>query len=75
MSTYSMRAAKLSNTFCTNVPIYSYWSGIIDLLGIGDSKRSVKKARRLLEDDNKDGDHEQANEILNLIGKKKYLVA
>ena len=53
----------------------SYWSGIIDLLGIGDSKRSVKKARRLLEDANKDGDHEQANEILNLIGKNKYLVA
>ena len=53
----------------------SYWYGIIHLLGIGGTRKSVKKARKLLEEANKDDDHEQANELLNLIGKTKYLIA
>jgi TPR repeat protein len=52
-----------------------YWMGIFHLLGIGGAKKSVAKARDLLEAANKDCDHEQANEILNLIGKTKYILA
>lgn len=66
---------KTSNICERTIEDASYWSGIIHLLGIGDTKRSVKKARILFEEANKDDDHEQANEILNLIGKKKYLIA
>ena len=49
--------------------------GIFHLLGFGGVKKSVTKARDLLEAANKDCDHEQANEILNLIGKTKYIFA
>lgn len=52
-----------------------YWMAIFHLLGIGGAKRSVKTARNLLESADKDGDHEQANELLNLIGKTKYMLA
>jgi len=52
-----------------------YWMAIFHLLGIGEVKRSVTKARKLLESADKDWDHEQANEILNLIGKTKYMKA
>lgn len=52
-----------------------YWMGIFHLLGFGGVKKSVTKARDLLEAANKDCDHEQANEILNLIGKTKYIFA
>jgi len=50
-----------------------YWLGILHLLGIGSVKRSVKKARKYLEAANKDGDHKQANNVLNLIGKTEYI--
>jgi uncharacterized protein len=53
----------------------AYWSGIIHLLGIGGTKKSFKKARMLFEKANKDDDHEQANELLNLVGKTKYIKA
>ncbi len=52
-----------------------YWMGLFHLLGIGGLKRSVPKARGFLETANKDCDHEQANELLNLIGKAKYILA
>ncbi len=52
-----------------------YWMAIFHLLGIGGARRSVTKARKLLETANKDCDHEPANEILNLIGKTKYNLA
>ena len=52
-----------------------YWIGIFHLLGIGGAEKSVAKARSFLEAANKDCDHEQANEILNLIGKTKYILA
>jgi TPR repeat protein len=52
-----------------------YWMGIMHLIGIGSVKKSIRKARRLLETANKDCDHEQANELLNLIGKTKYILA
>lgn len=52
-----------------------YWMGIFHLLGIGGARRSVAKARSFLETANKDCDHEQANEILDLIGKTKYILA
>jgi hypothetical protein len=46
---------------------------IIELLGNGKAKRSLTHARKMLESANADLDHEQANEILNIIGKSKYL--
>lgn len=52
-----------------------YWMGIFHLLGIGDAKISITKARIFLEAANKDCDHEQANEILNIIGKTKYIIS
>jgi hypothetical protein len=51
-----------------------FWLGIFHLLGIGGAKISVNKARCLLELANKDCDHEQANELLNIIGKTKNMV-
>ena len=51
-----------------------YWIGILHLLGIGSAKKSVKKARKFLEAANKDNDHEQANSLLNLIGKTEYIL-
>lgn len=50
-----------------------YWMAIFKLMGIGDTKKSVVTARKMLEIANADDDHEQANEILNIIGKTKYL--
>ena len=46
-----------------------YWSAVINLLGLTESKRSVTNARRMLEQANADDDHAQANELLNLIGR------
>lgn len=50
-----------------------YWTAILSLLGLGDKKKSIRHARQLLESANADDDHEQANEILNILGKTKYL--
>ena len=52
-----------------------YWMSVIHLLGKGTTKKSLACARRMLELANVDHDHEQANEILNIIGKSKYLSA
>jgi len=49
-----------------------YWLAIIHLLGVGGTRRSVIRARTLLEYANADADHEQANDVLNIIGKSKY---
>ncbi len=46
-----------------------YWSAVINLLELAGSKRSVTKARAMLERANVDDDHAQANELLCLIGK------
>jgi len=46
-----------------------YWAAVINLLGLTGSKRSVSKARQMLERANVDDDHAQANELLRLIGK------
>jgi TPR repeat protein len=50
-----------------------YWMAVAHLIGVGNAKKSVTQARKLLEIANADNDHEQANEILNLIGKTRYL--
>jgi TPR repeat protein len=52
-----------------------YWLSVIHLLGNGKTKKSVGRARKMLESANVDHDHEQANEILNIIGKSRYLSA
>ena len=50
-----------------------YWMAVFNLIGMGSTKKSVINARKMLELANIDDDHEQANEILNVIGKTKYL--
>lgn len=50
-----------------------YWLAIVTLLGRGSTKSSLAEARQLLELGNADDDHAQANELLNLIGKTRYL--
>lgn len=50
-----------------------YWLAIVQLLNRGGSRKSLSEARHLLERANADDDHEQANELLNLIGKSRYL--
>ncbi len=52
-----------------------YWMAILSLLGIGGKKKSIEHVRQILESANADDDHEQANEILNILGKSKYLSA
>ncbi|CAG1020459.1 Secretory immunoglobulin A-binding protein EsiB [Methylococcales bacterium] len=52
-----------------------YWIALFQLVGMGNTNKSVLSARKLLESANVDDDHEQANEILNVIGKSKYLSA
>ncbi len=50
-----------------------YWIAILSLLGLGGVKKSIGHVRQVLESANSDDDHEQANEILNVLGKSKYL--
>ncbi len=50
-----------------------YWLAILQLLGIGGTRKSISRIRQLLENANSDDDHEQANELLNIIGKSEYL--
>lgn len=52
-----------------------YWRAILYLLGLGGAKTSIGHVRQMLESANADDDHEQANEILNILGKGKYLSA
>ncbi|PIE74443.1 MAG: hypothetical protein CSA18_05060 [Deltaproteobacteria bacterium] len=47
-----------------------YWLGVIGLLNLTEKKQSLKKIRAMLEGANQDNDHEQANELLNIIGKE-----
>ena len=49
-----------------------YWNAVLQLLGVGGIKQSVTKARLSLELANEDNDNDQANELLNLIGKSEY---
>ncbi len=46
-----------------------YWLGVIGLLNLAEQKQSLKEIRAMLEKANQDDDHEQANELLNIIGK------
>jgi TPR repeat protein len=45
-----------------------YWLALLNLMGLG-QRRSVGRAREMLAEANADDDHEQANDILNVIGK------
>lgn len=49
-----------------------FWLAVTDLMGGRHTARSLADARALLEWANRDGDHEQANALLNLIGKTQY---
>lgn len=51
-----------------------YWLAILHLLNIGGIDKSVSQARKYLEIANKDFDHEQANELLNIIGKSELKI-
>ena len=51
-----------------------YWLGIFHLYGIGGAKKSMKKARVLLENADSDDDYDQANELLNLIGRSENII-
>ncbi len=54
-----------------------YWLAVLQLIRGPMTKSKLARVQSLLETANADGDHEQANEILNLIGKstiKKSLV-
>ncbi|MES2818688.1 MAG: tetratricopeptide repeat protein [Pseudomonadota bacterium] len=44
-----------------------YWLALINLMGLG-KRRSLAHAREMLEVANADDDHEQANEILHVLG-------
>jgi TPR repeat protein len=51
-----------------------YWLGIFHLYGIGGASKSFSKARILLESADSDDDYDQANELLNLIGRTENRV-
>ncbi len=46
-----------------------YWLSVISLMGLSAEKRPVTRTRTMLTVANVDDDHEQANQILNLIGR------
>lgn len=50
-----------------------YWISILRLIRGPRTKATIAQVRLLLEVANADDDHEQANELLNLIGKNGYL--
>lgn len=50
-----------------------YWLAVLDLLGGRPTRRTMALARERLEVANADEDHEQANAVLNLIGKTRYM--
>lgn len=50
-----------------------YWLAVLDLLGGRHTRRSMAPIRDRLELANADEDHEQANALLNLIGKRRYM--
>ena len=51
-----------------------YWISVLCLVKGGQTKKSVAQIRSMLEIANADDDHEPANELLNLIGKKSNLL-
>lgn len=51
-----------------------YWSALITLIESGLNHNNIKKIRVMLEIANEDNDHEQANELLNKIGKSNSLI-
>jgi TPR repeat protein len=50
-----------------------HWLAVVDLLGGRHTPRSVAPIRARLEAANADEDHEQANALLHLIGKRRYM--
>jgi len=52
-----------------------YWMAVVGLLRGRHTKRTLAEIRALLETANVDDNHEQANDLLNLIGKNRYLAA
>ena len=52
-----------------------YWVSVLDLARGPRTKGTMARIRSQLEAANVDDDHEQANELLNLVGKNAYLVA
>ena len=52
-----------------------YWISVLRLIRGPGTKNAIAQVRSLLEIANADDDHEQANELLNLIGKNCYLTA
>ncbi|MGS5089817.1 tetratricopeptide repeat protein [Hydrogenophaga sp. A37] len=52
----------------------TYWLAVMDLLGGRHTQRSMAPVRERLEVANADEDHEQANALLNLIGKSRQMV-
>lgn len=52
-----------------------YWLALVSLLDGRHTKRSMEQIRSRLETANADEDHEQANALLNLIGKHRYMTA
>lgn len=52
-----------------------YWIAVIHLLRGPRTKNSIARIRSLLESANTDDDHEQANELLNLLGKTCFHVS
>jgi TPR repeat protein len=49
-----------------------YWLSILQLIRSPTTKGNLARVRSMLEIANADDDHEQANELLNLIGKAHY---
>lgn len=52
-----------------------YWLSVLQLIRGPTTKGKLARVRSLLETANADNDHEQANELLNLIGKTRYQTA
>ena len=50
-----------------------YWAAVVLLASGASASAKVARVRSLLEAANADDDHEQANDLLNLIGKSKYM--
>ncbi len=62
------------NTCCQrSIENARYWLSVLHLFRGPTTKANLARVRLLLETANADDDHEQANELLNLIGKTRYL--
>lgn len=75
-NSFSEIISKQSSAMCQRTKENAlYWMALLHLLGSGPVKKSVPRARTMLELANAYEDHEQTNEILNLIGKTRFLSA